>query len=63
MTGERLRLAARVLGTLLVCAAFGAAADLIRFEDNQEAMGTTFTQFSFLQGLDSDVKVRDEVAV
>ena len=28
-----------------------------------EAMGTTFTQFSFLQGLDTDVKARDEVAV
>ncbi len=28
-----------------------------------EAMGTTFKQFSFLQGLDSEVKVRDEVSV
>jgi quinol monooxygenase YgiN len=28
-----------------------------------EAMGTTFTQFTFLQGLDADVKVRDEVLV
>jgi quinol monooxygenase YgiN len=28
-----------------------------------QAMGTTFTQFSFLQGLDTDVKVRDEVPV
>jgi quinol monooxygenase YgiN len=26
-----------------------------------EAMGTTFTQFSFLQSLDSDVKIRDAV--
>jgi quinol monooxygenase YgiN len=28
-----------------------------------EAMGATFTQFSFLQGLDADVQVRDEVTV